>query len=80
MNVGDKEGLFLNLSNWEYFVDLRESIQKDGFKLVEMVDIIVQMEVAKRSIEETHIEMIVKLEEIGGRPNHLILFIEIPFK
>ena len=80
MNVGDKEGLFLNLSNWEYFVDLRESIQKDGFKLVEMVDIIVQMEVAKRSIEETHIEMIVKLEEIGGGSNHLILFVEVPFK
>ena len=80
MNVGNKKGLFLILSDWEYFVDMRESIQKDGFELVEVVDIIFQMEVTERTIEESHIKMIVKLEEIGSRSNHFILFVEIPFK
>ena len=78
--MGDKKGLFLILSDWEYFVDVRESIQKDGFELIEVVYVIFQMEVAEMMIEEAHVKMIVKLEEVGGRSNHFILFVEVPFK
>ena len=80
MNMRNKKGLFLILSDWEYFVDLRESIQKDGFELVEVINFIFQMEIAERSIKEAHVEMIVKLEEVGSGSNHFILLVEVPFK